>query len=124
MYHGIIIDQEFTDKSFPNNFKIFAKKQDGDWGIYGIEIEDLKLDETISKIQANLKTNENWYVHFYNGENLIVIFKNKIFKTSVNSSRWQPIINYGKEIGIPEEQLDFKPNKFEEENSYFDQILL
>ncbi len=48
MYHGIIIDQQFTNPKFSERFKIFAKKQDGDWGIYGIEVEDDEIEEVIS----------------------------------------------------------------------------
>jgi len=119
MYHGIIIDQEFVDKNFPNTFKIFAKKQDGDWGIYGIEIEDLKLQETIKNIQENMREDSPWYVHIYDNNQLIIFFKNKIFEVTSEKKSWQPVINYGKELNIPSEQLDFFPNNFQNENIYF-----
>jgi hypothetical protein len=119
MYHGIIIDQEFTDKSFPNKFKIFAKKQDGDWEIYGIEIEDNQVKEVISQIQKNMKSNESWYAHFYNNEKLIVVFKNRIIEVETNKRSWEPVIKYGKELNIPEEQLDFCPSNFKDEKFYF-----
>lgn len=119
MYHGIIIDQAFTDPSFPNTFKIFAKRQSGSWGIYGIEIEDNDLEKTISQIKNNMKGDEVWYGHLYNDQKLIVIFKDKIFTVSPYSSSWKPIIEYGKELKIPEEQLDFWPNRFQDEIHYF-----
>ena len=53
MYHGIIIDQEFKDKDFPKKFKTFGKKQSGSWGIYGIEVEDSEVKQTVKKIQDN-----------------------------------------------------------------------
>lgn len=119
MYHGIIIDQEFTDQSFPNTFKVFAKKQDGDWGIYGIEIEDSQLEESISKIQDNMRSDEPWYTHLYNDKQLIVIFKNNVFRVEPHISSWKPIVDYGRELNIPEEQLDFWPNRFQDELHYF-----
>ncbi len=119
MYHGIIIDQEFTDQSFSNTFKIFAQKQDGDWGIYGIEIEGFKLQEVIKSIQLNMKNDSPWYAHLYNDHQLIVIFKNKVFEITPQKTSWQPAIDYGKELNIPAKQLDFQPNKFQEENNYF-----
>ncbi len=119
MYHGIIIDQEFKDKTFPNTFKVFAEKKDGSWEIYGIEIDDSELGATINKIQENIKTDEAWYAHLYNDEQLIVIFKNKVFKVKSHISSWKPIIDYGKELNIPEEQLDFWPNRFQDEIHYF-----
>ncbi len=54
MYHGIIIDQEFTDKTYPKTFKQFAKKQDGSWGIYGVEIEDSQLDFWPNRFQDEI----------------------------------------------------------------------
>jgi hypothetical protein len=119
MYHGIIIGQEFTDKFFPNTFKIFDQKQDGGWIIYGIEIEDQKLDEAIVQVQNNLKIDQPWYAHLYNDHSLIVIFKGKVFKVNPHVSSWKPIIDYGTELNIPKEQLDFWPNRFQDEIHYF-----
>lgn len=119
MYHGIIIDQEFKDKNYPEKFKIFAKKKDDDWRIYGIEIEESKVDEIIKNIQENIKETGNWYAHLYNDTELIVIFKNKVFIVTPNSWSWKPIIEYGRNLNIPEEQLDFWPNRFQDERHYF-----
>ena len=52
MYHGIIIDQEFTDKAFPESFKVFAKKQDGTCAIY--RKKWMKLSEESSIGVSNL----------------------------------------------------------------------
>lgn len=119
MYHGVIIDQEFNDPSFCNSFKIFNKKQSGTWGIYGIEIEDYQLESIILKIQQNMKNDEPWYAHLYNDGELIVIFKDKVFKVKPHASSWKLIIEYGKKLNIPEEQLDFWPNRFQDEKHYF-----
>ena len=120
MYHGIIIDQEFQDKGLPKKFKIFAKKQSGSWGIYGIEVEDSEVEQTIKKVQDNMKGDEAWYAHLYNDKELIVIFKNKVFRVRPHLSTWKPIIEYGKKLNIPEEQLDFWPNRFQDERHYFE----
>lgn len=120
MYHGIIIDQEFTDKSFPKNFKAFAKKQNGAWGIFGIEIEDSQFEETINKIQETMKNDQPWYAHLYNENQLIVIFKNKVFTVKPHISSWSSIIEYGRQLNIPEAQLDFWPNRFQDERHYFE----
>ena len=119
MYHGILIDQEFKNNSFPQKFKQFAKKQDGSWEIYGVEIEDDQLENTIREIQENMKDEENWYAHLYNEEKLIVIFKNRVFKTNKDKDSLKKIIDYGKQLNIPEEQLDFYPDNFQKEKDYF-----
>ncbi|MFA5776453.1 MAG: hypothetical protein WC988_02775 [Patescibacteria group bacterium] len=119
MYHGVLIDQEFTDTAFPKSFKMFAEKQDGSWKIFGVEIEDSRLEESIKTIQQNIKTDSAWYAHLYNDKILIVIFKDKVFYVKPHADTWKPIINYGKELRIPEEQLDFWPNRFQDEHHYF-----
>ena len=119
MYHGIIIDQEFIDQEFINSFKIFAKKQDGSWRIYGIEIDDSQLQEVINKIQKNMKSEGTWYAHLYNDERLIVLFKNKVFDVKPHANSWKPIIDFGKRLNIPGEQLDFWPNRIQDESHYF-----
>ncbi|MDO8515068.1 MAG: hypothetical protein Q7S14_01085 [bacterium] len=120
MYHGIIIDQQFKDKNFLNNFKVFAKKQDGSWGIFGIEIEDKLLDKTIDSIQQNMDESKPWYAHLYDDKSLIIIFKSKIIKVTPHKSTWSPIVEYGKTLNIPEKQLDFWPNRFQDEIHYFE----
>lgn len=120
MYHGIIIDQEFKNKNFPGKFKIFAKKQDGSWGIFGIEIEDSLLNKVIEDIQKNMDNSDPWYAHLYNDVDLLVIFKNQVIKVKPHKSTWGPIIEYGKKLNIPEHQLDFWPNRFQDERHYFE----
>lgn len=116
MHHAIIINKQFSDESYPTKFKTFAKKTDGDWEIYGVEVEDLK--SFISEVQQNMKSG-TWYAHAYNYDELVVIFKDKVFNTKPDKSTWQEILKYGKSLNIPEVQLDFQPNKFEEEQGYF-----
>lgn len=119
MYHGIIIDQSLKDHSFVDTFQVFNKKQDGDWGIYGIEIEDNLLDESIKLIQENLKSDQPWYAHLYNDQELIVIFKERFFKIISDKVSWQDMLDYGQELNIPEDQLQISPVRFQDEIDYF-----
>ncbi len=121
MYHGILIDQEFKDPSFPKTYPIFANKQIGSWHIYGIKIENSEIEREIQKIQSQMKPNGNWYAHFYNNEKLIIVFKNKTFNIKPDSSTWKPAIEYGRKLGISEKQLDFHPSKFQSEREYFNE---
>lgn len=95
MYHFILIDQEFTDHGFPETFNIFAQKQDGSWKIYGVEVPKDSLERSIADIQKNMKAG-TWYAHGYNENELIVIFKEKIFRVKPEPSEWDEIVEYGK----------------------------
>lgn len=121
MYHGIVFDQEFEDPKFPQKFKVFAKRKSSssDWVLYGIEVNEDKKDRAVSEIQKNMKSNEPFYAHLYNDSDLIVIFKTKVFYVKPHISSWNQIIEYGRKQNIPEEQLDFWPNRFQDESHYF-----
>lgn len=121
MYHGIILDLEFENPEFIKHFKVFAKRKsvDASWMLYGIEIGDKKLTNTINNIQNNLKSDEPYYAHLYNNKKIIVIFKNKVFYVSSNKITWKEFIEYGIKLGIPSHQLQVKPTSFDEEDQYF-----
>jgi hypothetical protein len=123
MYHGIILDTEFKDPSFPEGFKVFAKKKSATnpWVLYGIEVPDRDIDRAVSAIQGQMKTNEPYYAHLYNDKKLIVIFKEKVFRVKPHISTWSPILEFGRKLNIPEDQLDFSPNRFQDEIRYFKQ---
>lgn len=119
MYHAILIDKEFTDNNIPNQYKIFDQKTDGNWILYGVEIQNDNLEKTIRFLQTNLIDDSPWYFHLYNDTELIVVFKKKVFKVKPHKSTWNRLINYGLELGIPKQQLDFWPNRFQDEIHYF-----
>ena len=56
-----------------------------------------------------------FYFHFYRGDELIIVFRNKIFRVTTNPSSWKDAIEYGKNLKIPIKQLDFIPYKVEDE---------
>lgn len=118
-FHGILVNMAFIDKSFPVQYKLFAKQEAGDWVLYGIEISREDLDQVIIQIQSNMRDDVPFYAHLYDDQMLLVIFKNKIFKVTSHASSWDEIKLYGRELKIPEEQLDFWPNRFQDEAHYF-----
>lgn len=119
-YHGILVDAAFTDKRFPESFKLFARKQAGEWTLFGVEILREELDQAILSIQAEMRADEPFYGHLYDDETLIAIFKRRVFRLTPHRSSWEEIKEYGKSLNIPEEQLDFWPNRFQDEIHYFD----
>lgn len=121
VYHGILVDKSFYDPLFPEHFELFTKKKDNtsDWILYGIVVQPNELSKTIKTIQDNMCDGEPWYAHLYNDEDLVVIFKNKAFFTTSNSSTWEEVVAFGELLGIPAEQLNFRPIRFQDEIDYF-----
>jgi hypothetical protein len=57
----------------------------------------------------------HFYCHFYRDDELIVVFKKKMFRVKTDPATWQEVITYGKSMGIPAKQLDFQPCRFDDE---------
>ncbi len=119
MYHGIVIDKSLINPELIKNFSVIHHKQDGEWKIYCVEIDNRLLEKTVEDVQKNLNTDQPWYAHFYNEDDLVVVFKEKVFNVTLDKSSWSGILMYGKQLGIPAEQLELSPIRIEEEGEYF-----
>ena len=115
-FHALIIDKSLVNLDILKDLIVLSETIDGDWIVYKISVNENDLVQTIKKIQSQMHDG-NWYCHFYNldGSRMMVVFKNKYFVTSNNSTEWSEIIEYGVSLGTPVEQLDFKPNCFIDE---------
>ena len=104
-FHGMIIEESLNDPAFINSLSVAKVKitTPDRWHIYTVTTSEVSMDT----YQGFLK-NGPWYMHFWRGDEIIAIFKDKSFNFSVtDKATWIPVINYGKSIGIPETQLDF-----------------
>ena len=115
-YHGIIVKESLKDESVLNKMKILGQKKGTEWTLLRVGVSENKIDEVIGSVQKSLATEPlRYYSHFYRDGKLIVVFPKKIFTLTPKRETWRPAIDYGKSIGIPEKELDFKPCRFEEE---------
>ena len=112
-YHGIIIDVSQKDQAIFESLDILGSKKAGNWLLYKIEVEAKSIDKTIKNLQKHML--KGYYFHLYRDKELIVVFKEKVFKVKTDKSTWNEILKYGKALKIPEKQLDFTPFKVEDE---------
>ena len=115
-YHGIIVDASLKEKSLLEELKIIGQKRtkDGEWVLYKIEIDPEDINQTIESLQENLL--DGFYLHLYRQNELIVVFPERVFRINTEKPTWIEAIEYGKSLGIPEEQLDFFPCRTEDES--------
>lgn len=73
-YHGILVNMAFSHPEYPESFHVINKKAAGDWKLFCVEIENEKIEMLISEIQEHMRSDQNFYNHLYNDEELIVIF--------------------------------------------------
>ena len=104
-YKGTIVENSLTDKGILENIKITKTYQDEDWILHDVTANEKQIEKMNQYIN-----NGPWYMNFWQekGDSAIVVFKDKNFKIKhSDKSTWTEAINYGKSIGIPEEQLNF-----------------
>ena len=95
----------------------------------GLDINN--IEDTVKAFQKNMSTSlkKEWYITFHTSENVIVVFREKIFALSgkgiipvyqkcidtshaEDKQKWDEMITYAKSLGIPDEQCDFLPEDF------------
>jgi len=116
-FHAIIVDKSLMSLEVLKDLKLLSQDvPSGNWTLYKISVNENDLISTIKKIQP-LIDEGGWYFHFYNsdGSRLVVAFKDKIFELTNNPTTWSEAIDYGVSLGVPLEQLDFAPTRFEDE---------
>ena len=119
MFHGILVNMAFIDHGYPEMYPIFAKEKIGDWILYGIEVPRNALEKAVIDIQTHMRADEPFYTHLYDDELVVVIFRTQTFRVTPHKSSWEDILLHGAKLAIPVEQLDFWPNRFQDEIHYF-----
>jgi len=135
-YNAVIINLSQIDTSIFKQFDIIniRKRFLGIIKLYKITVPQEAVQETVSKVQANMsrKLKKEWYATFYNSEKAIIVFREKKFELSTkeitpvyqqkldttnadDKKQWDEMINYAKSLNIPDSQLDFLPTDFRTE---------
>ena len=115
-YHGIIIDKSLRNRKLIEQLNVIgSRRSSAGLTLLKISFPVEELEKTIKLIQESLVVKEKYYAHLYRDNELIVIFKDKIFRITPDKSTWKPVIDYGLSLKIPIEQLDMKPYRFVDE---------
>jgi hypothetical protein len=121
-YHGIVINLSQKDPSILGGLDVIGKRSANLnlVGLYKVRVAPEKLEGVIECLQANMRDRFWWFVHgfyfhFYRDNELIVVFKNRIFRVTPEPATWSEVVAYGLALGIPEKQLDFFPCRFSDE---------
>ena len=118
-YLGYVILQSLADKSWLDRVRIEARRQIGTWTFLLVPVEPAELDAQLADLQGALNVDEPWYADYARGDELIIVFRDEIFHLSCEPTNWAPAIEHGLKLGVPREQLDFKPRTAEESRRFF-----
>ncbi len=105
LFTGTIVGESLQDQKVLRGFTVLESKYSKEvgWHLYKVEV----TKDQIKEISNNLNPG-TWYAHFWNGDDVIVAFKNKTFELKHSDKKsWRPAIDCGLSLGIPAEQLDF-----------------
>ena len=121
-YHGIILNLSQRDKDIFRSLRIVGGKGFllGLIRFYKVSVKGSQLPEVINRVRANvtdriLFKRLSFYAHFYRENELIIVYKDRVFSITTEKSSWSEAIGYGKSLGIPASQLDFYPCKVDDE---------
>jgi hypothetical protein len=106
---GTIVEESLDDNRVLNDveiirFRITKEENPAErWHLYKVKVSK----EDIEKLSKYIKPGK-WYMHFWEGTDVVAIFKDKIFEFNYSDkATWEDALNYGRSLGIPEDQLDF-----------------
>lgn len=132
-YHAEVINLSLKDKTMLKKYPVLHIKKRflGYVKIYTISIAENDIEKAVQAFQSNMSTalNKEWYITFHTAENVIVVFRKRIFNLSgrgitpiyqkcIDTShaeekqKWDEMIAYAKSLGIPDSQCDFLPEDF------------
>jgi hypothetical protein len=121
-YHGIVINISQKKSAVLDHLDIIGRKKvlSNALVLLKLRVAADAIEPTILRLQANMRRSlppviRAFYFHFYNESELIVVFKDRIFRTRPDPVLWDEVIEYGKSLGIPEKQLDFFPCRIADE---------
>ena len=107
-YIGIIVEESLDDNRILNDIKIKKLHITGQqnpeerWHMYEVYVSNEEIEELSKHII------DDWYMHFWKDKEIIAIFKDKQFKFYYdNKETWKEVLEWGRKLGLPEEQLDF-----------------
>src|SRR4030042_3998710 len=112
VWKGIILKESLEDKSLLKMAKIEStdieklENENRIMTFHKIEVNDNNKDKFIEKAIKTIK--QGFYIHLVTDKVMYVIFKGHMFKFSKGYPELETAREYGKSIGILEEQMPFE----------------
>ena len=108
-YLGIVIEESLADRGAVSDLDVVARKPHGAWGFLLVRVGADRLESAIRALQGAMARDDTWYAHFFRGEELVVVYRDRVFFMRTDPASWTPAVEYGMARGVPVEQLDYHP---------------
>jgi len=118
-YLGIVIQQSLKDNDFTPPGRVVARKRVKTWVFLLVSVAPAEFDKHVLALRNSMVTDDTWYAHYFRDRELVIVFREAVFKVGIDPATWAPAIAYGLEKGVPLEQLDFHPRTAEDAARFF-----
>ena len=111
-WKGVILEESLENKEILNLVNIIGteienlEKENRIMTFHKIEVEDENKEEFLQKAMKSLK--RGFYIHIVKDKVMYVLFKEHMFKFSKGYPELETAREYGKAMGIIEEQMPFE----------------
>lgn len=119
-YTGIVIEESLSDTSILASVHITDTRVSTvtaehktpwltQWTMHNIEVPETDASDIAKKLSKALETeHDSWYIDFKNDKTHYIVFPEKVFIVNrAQPQEYEPVIEYGMQLGIPRNQLDF-----------------
>lgn len=112
MWRGVVLEESLEDKSLLKMANIVdtsvdqLENEDRVMTFRNVEVSGSQKDSYIEKAKDKIKT--GFYTHLCKDGQMIVVFRNKVFKFSADDPQLEKAREYGESIGIIPEQMVFE----------------
>ncbi len=118
MFHGLLIKESLRDLGILDSLKI-TKEETWDiddaspgqpkvWHVAWFEIADDVIDETVEKLSQSIDDGK-WYLDASDDLTMYIVYQHKVFKYQKGDLAGRKTVkDYGRSLGISEQQLDWK----------------
>ena len=115
-YHGLVVKEGLRRPELLQQLPVLGSQRIENWTLVKVGIPSADLNRALDLIQAALISEPTYYAPIYGGEQVFVVFPDRIFKLGAAQAgpAWQEVRRYGRDKGIPDEELVF-PTRFEDE---------
>jgi hypothetical protein len=114
-YHGVLVKEGLRRPALLDQLPILDSRRTGPWTLVKFGVPAADLNGALELVQAALISEPTYYSQIYSADRLIVVFPDRIFHATPDRASWSEAVRYGREKGIPEEELVFVPNLFDKD---------
>jgi uncharacterized protein YciI len=114
-FHGVLVKEGLRRPELLSQFPCLATQRTEKWTLVKFGVPAAALHSALDLIQTALIAEPTYYAHLSNGDQMFIIYPDRVFAVSSDRNSWAEAIRYGVERGVPEEELVFSAQLFKGE---------